>query len=187
MDRPIAKTHGLLVNPLVAPRIDPHRHGRSCVLRGLLSTLSAAFKSMRHRNTLRRLPHEQRRHPRCTDAAAEELTRSSWGFLSCVDVETAGGGEIPGKSGSDMSDSNAGTAPITLRGRAREHWLQNATAKACASGETKMLHYAVVFFIIAIVAAILGFGGIAAGAAGIAKVLFFVFLILAVLTFLRRA
>jgi uncharacterized membrane protein YtjA (UPF0391 family) len=53
--------------------------------------------------------------------------------------------------------------------------------------EIKMLHYAVVFFIIAIVAAILGFGGIAAGAAGIAKVLFFVFLILAVLTFLRRA
>ena len=52
---------------------------------------------------------------------------------------------------------------------------------------TKMLHYAVVFFIIAIVAAILGFGGLAAGAAGIAKVLFFVFLILAVLTFLRRA
>ena len=51
----------------------------------------------------------------------------------------------------------------------------------------KMLHYAVVFFIIAIIAAVLGFGGIAAGAAGIAKVLFFVFLILALITFLRRA
>ena len=49
-----------------------------------------------------------------------------------------------------------------------------------------MLHYAVVFFIIAIIAAVLGFGGIAAGAAGIAKVLFFVFLILALITFLRR-
>ena len=35
-----------------------------------------------------------------------------------------------------------------------------------------MLHYAVVFFIIAIVAAVLGFGGIAFGAAEIAKVLF---------------
>src|SRR5690348_16176256 len=56
-----------------------------------------------------------------------------------------------------------------------------------AAGETKMLHYAVVFFVIAIVAAILGFGGLAAGAAGIAKILFFVFLILAVITFLRRA
>ena len=52
---------------------------------------------------------------------------------------------------------------------------------------TEMLHYAVVFFIIAIIAAVLGFGGIAAGAAGIAKVLFFVFLILALITFLRRA
>ena len=31
-----------------------------------------------------------------------------------------------------------------------------------------MLYYAVVFFVIAIIAAILGFGGIAAGAAGIA-------------------
>ena len=65
-------------------------------------------------------------------------------------------------------------------------YLQNASAKVRAA-ETEMLHYAVVFFIIAIVAAILGFGGIAAGAAGIAKVLFFVFLVLAVLTFLRRA
>ena len=52
--------------------------------------------------------------------------------------------------------------------------------------ETIMLHYAVVFFIIAIVAAVLGFGGIAAGAAGIAKILFFVFLVLAVLSFLAN-
>lgn len=47
-----------------------------------------------------------------------------------------------------------------------------------------MLHYAVVFFIIALVAALFGFGGIAAGAVGIAKLLFFVFVILAVATFL---
>lgn len=45
-----------------------------------------------------------------------------------------------------------------------------------------MLHYAVVFFIIALIAALFGFGGIAAGAVGIAKVLFFVFLIVAVLS-----
>ena len=31
-----------------------------------------------------------------------------------------------------------------------------------------MLHYAVVFFVIALIAALFGFGGIAAGAAGIA-------------------
>lgn len=47
-----------------------------------------------------------------------------------------------------------------------------------------MLHYAVVFFIIALIAAVFGFGGIAASAAGIAKVLFFVFVILAVGSFL---
>jgi len=47
-----------------------------------------------------------------------------------------------------------------------------------------MLHYAVVFFIIALVAALFGFGGIAAGAVGIAKLLFFVFVILAVASLL---
>ena len=47
-----------------------------------------------------------------------------------------------------------------------------------------MLYYAVVFFIIALIAARFGFGGIAAGAAGIAKILFVVFLIVALVTFL---
>lgn len=41
-----------------------------------------------------------------------------------------------------------------------------------------MLHYAVVFFVIALVAALLGFTGIAAGAVEIAKVLFFIFIVL---------
>jgi uncharacterized membrane protein YtjA (UPF0391 family) len=50
--------------------------------------------------------------------------------------------------------------------------------------ETHMLHYAVVFLVIALIAAVLGFGGIAAGAAGIAKILFIVFVILAIATFL---
>lgn len=53
-------------------------------------------------------------------------------------------------------------------------------------GQTKMLHYAVVFFIIALIAAVFGFGGIAAGAVGIAKVLFFIFLILAVVSFIAN-
>lgn len=47
-----------------------------------------------------------------------------------------------------------------------------------------MLHYAVVFLIIALVAALFGFGGLAASAAGIAQILFVVFLILAVVGFL---
>ena len=47
-----------------------------------------------------------------------------------------------------------------------------------------MLHYAVVFFVIALIAALFGFGDLAAGAAAIAKILFFVFVIMAEATFL---
>ena len=46
-----------------------------------------------------------------------------------------------------------------------------------------MLHYAIVFLVIALIAAVLGFSGVAAGAAGIAKILFVVFLILAIAGF----
>jgi uncharacterized membrane protein YtjA (UPF0391 family) len=49
--------------------------------------------------------------------------------------------------------------------------------------ELAMLHYALVFLVIALIAAVLGFGGIAAGAASIAKILFLVFLVLAVVAF----
>jgi len=45
-----------------------------------------------------------------------------------------------------------------------------------------MLHYAVVFFIIAVIAALFGFTGIAAGAVEIAKVLFFIFILLFVVS-----
>ncbi len=47
-----------------------------------------------------------------------------------------------------------------------------------------MLHYAVVFFVIALIAAVFGFGGIAASAVGIGKILFIVFLILAIASFI---
>ncbi|HEV8691622.1 MAG TPA: DUF1328 domain-containing protein [Ideonella sp.] len=47
-----------------------------------------------------------------------------------------------------------------------------------------MLHYAIVFFVIALIAALFGFGGIAAGAVGIAKVLFFIFVVMAAVAFL---
>jgi uncharacterized membrane protein YtjA (UPF0391 family) len=50
-------------------------------------------------------------------------------------------------------------------------------------GETFMLHYAIVFLVIALIAALFGFGGIAAGAVEIAKILFFVFVIMAVVAF----
>ena len=47
-----------------------------------------------------------------------------------------------------------------------------------------MLHYAVVFLVVALIAAIFGFGGIAAGAVEIAKILFFSVAIMAVVTFI---
>jgi len=46
-----------------------------------------------------------------------------------------------------------------------------------------MLHYAIVFLVIALVAALFGFGGIAGTAVGIAQVLFFVFLVMALVSF----
>ncbi len=49
-----------------------------------------------------------------------------------------------------------------------------------------MLHYAIVFFVIALIAAVFGFGGIAASAVGIAKILFFVFLVLSAVTFIAN-
>jgi uncharacterized membrane protein YtjA (UPF0391 family) len=52
-----------------------------------------------------------------------------------------------------------------------------------------MLHYALIFLVIALIAAVFGFGGIAAASAGIAKILFFLFLILFIVSLLvgRRA
>jgi uncharacterized membrane protein YtjA (UPF0391 family) len=50
-----------------------------------------------------------------------------------------------------------------------------------------MLHYAVVFLVIALIAAVFGFGGVAAGAAGIAKILFVVFLIGALVSFFMHS
>ncbi len=45
-----------------------------------------------------------------------------------------------------------------------------------------MLYWALVFFIVALIAALFGFGGIASGAMGIAQILFFVFLVLFILS-----
>ena len=47
-----------------------------------------------------------------------------------------------------------------------------------------MLHYAVVFFVIALFAAVLGFSGLAVTAAGIGKLLFVLFLVLAAVALL---
>jgi uncharacterized membrane protein YtjA (UPF0391 family) len=47
-----------------------------------------------------------------------------------------------------------------------------------------MLHYALVFLVLGLIAALLGFTGIAGASIGIAKVFFFVFLVLFVVTLL---
>ena len=52
-----------------------------------------------------------------------------------------------------------------------------------------MLHWSLVFLVVALIAAVMGFGGLAGTAIGIAKILFFVFLVLWLVSFLfgRRA
>jgi uncharacterized membrane protein YtjA (UPF0391 family) len=50
-----------------------------------------------------------------------------------------------------------------------------------------MLYWALMFFLVALVAAILGFGGIAIAAAGIAKLLFVVFLALFIFSLVAHA
>jgi uncharacterized membrane protein YtjA (UPF0391 family) len=57
-----------------------------------------------------------------------------------------------------------------------------AEAGAALQGVMIMLYWALVFFVVAIVAAFFGFGGVAAASAGIAKILFFIFLVLFVLS-----
>jgi uncharacterized membrane protein YtjA (UPF0391 family) len=47
-----------------------------------------------------------------------------------------------------------------------------------------MLKWALIFFVVAIVAAALGFGGLASAASGIAVILFWVFLAITVILFL---
>lgn len=50
-----------------------------------------------------------------------------------------------------------------------------------------MLSWALIFFIVAIIAAVFGFGGIASASAGIAQILFFIFLALFAATLIIRA
>ncbi len=47
-----------------------------------------------------------------------------------------------------------------------------------------MLHWALIFLVIALIAGLFGFGGIASAFAGIAQVLFFIFLALLVVSLL---
>src|SRR4029078_13720145 len=79
--------------------------------------------------------------------------------------------------------------PTSTACGARRHRQSSRCESACtrANGSTRrsqMLHYAIVFFVIALIAALFGFTGIAASAAGIAKILFIVFLVVGLVTLL---
>jgi uncharacterized membrane protein YtjA (UPF0391 family) len=52
--------------------------------------------------------------------------------------------------------------------------------------EGRMLYYALVFLLVALVAGFLGFGGIAFAAAGIAKIFFFIFLAVFLVTLIMH-
>ena len=52
---------------------------------------------------------------------------------------------------------------------------------------SNLLHWAIVFLIVALVAAVLGFGGIAGTAVGAAKILFWIAIILAIVSFLANS
>jgi uncharacterized membrane protein YtjA (UPF0391 family) len=87
----------------------------------------------------------------------------------------------PGAAGGPVLHAGAAPAAAALRGCCLKCM---APRHPCRDEEPPVLHYAVVFFVIALIAALLGFGGIAAGAAGIAKILFIVFLVMALVSFL---
>jgi uncharacterized membrane protein YtjA (UPF0391 family) len=65
---------------------------------------------------------------------------------------------------------------------------QGVCAGAAVRGreEGKMLYYALIFLIVALIAGFLGFGGIAFAAAGIAKIFFFIFLVVFVVTLITH-
>ena len=95
------------------------------------------------------------------------------------------GGSFTDKRFASVLHRSAGFADIRDTA-AQATWLHVQRGTGSRRERAKMLHYAVVFFIIALIAAVFGFGGIAAGAVGIAKVLFFVFLILAAVSFIAN-
>jgi uncharacterized membrane protein YtjA (UPF0391 family) len=65
--------------------------------------------------------------------------------------------------------------PINEGERGRDTDQSNDTP---TKGDQDMFYWALVFFIIALVAGVLGFGGIAAAATDMARVLFFIFLVI---------
>ena len=67
----------------------------------------------------------------------------------------------------------------------RVFWWTLPSGVVCGAKGIIMLKWAVIFFIVAIVAAIFGFAGISDAATDIARILFFVFLVLFLISLIR--
>ena len=85
----------------------------------------------------------------------------------------------------------AETAPENAAAFAGAQTLKECAAIILKVGKTSpnhlpkgaaVLYYAIVFFVIALIAAVLGFGGVVTAAAGIAKLLFGLFILLALVS-----
>jgi uncharacterized membrane protein YtjA (UPF0391 family) len=63
--------------------------------------------------------------------------------------------------------------------RARQCHIQSGRSACEQELAVKVLHYAAICFVVAIIAAVFGVGGVATNAAEVAKALFFIFLIVA--------
>jgi uncharacterized membrane protein YtjA (UPF0391 family) len=87
-----------------------------------------------------------------------------------------------GAAGTTIALSFAGASRSGYSGNFFHFRVFERYALAFEQKGLQMLHYALVFFVVALIAAVFGFGGIAAGAAEIAKILFFIFLILFVVS-----
>ena len=91
----------------------------------------------------------------------------------------------------DISDSRISVAPPAVPAATlyKVSSSQHSAKYPRGTQESVMLHYAIVFLVIALIAGALGFFGIAGAAVGIAKILFFVFLLVWVVIFFfgRRA
>jgi uncharacterized membrane protein YtjA (UPF0391 family) len=114
-------------------------------------------------------------------AAALVVCRPSWSPLKPPQPKGCGGFVLRGGGVTNPLYSASFPEPFQA----------SAVLPAIQGRSSKMLYYAVVFLVIALVAGLLGFGGIAGASAGIAQILFFVFLALLVLSLIaglfRRA
>ena len=81
--------------------------------------------------------------------------------------------------------SVAALARVVLKLKAVHRWHRQAgrtirgPPRIVRESVLKVLHYAAIFFLVAVIAAVFGVGGVASGAGEVAKILFFIFLIVA--------